>query len=387
MYTYIEGKLLHISDGLLTPLSPSTATIQGTFTNVELSSDIINVFILSGNIISAASNEGTIYNPTYVPPPPQQKKSKRGRKKKVKAKTKRCQNGTFGSMIQFVIKNPNKANKVFKIKAFNKETFQIPGVLDPTFSDVMPALHELAALLELYLGCDPISITNIKPLMRNYICKISSPIYKIDLDRFARFIFNYQKSDTVKSELIEKLRQHPTFRHNNLIQEIAGYIADNHMGINSIQYDLEKYAGIKIKFKRPLHIITKPKDEFKNITVKIYQSGKINIDGGKKIDEIEELYFWLNNVFVNNKDTLLIDCSKSFDAKNKRSLKGSILDEIKSSGINFNQNYDGDEIRKINLDVGSFVDKLPRKVAATRDDDEGEGVASDAESEYNDFAE
>lgn len=370
-HVYTEDKLLYIPDGLLTPLSPSTATIQGTFTNVELSSDIINVFILSGNIISATSNEGTIYNPTYVAPPPQQKKSKRGRKKIVKAKTKRCQNGAFGSMIQFVIKNPNKPGKVFKIKAFNKETFQIPGVLDPSFKDVMPALHELAELLELYLGCDPIIIKNIKPLMRNYICKISSPIYKIDLDRFARFIFNYQKSDAVKTELIEKLRQHSTFRHNNLIQEISDYISPNHMGINSIQYDLEKYAGIKIKFKRPLHIISKSKDEYKNITVKIYQSGKINIDGGKLIDEIEELYFWLNNVFMTNRDHLLIDCSRSFDSTNKRSQKHT----VSIADIELNQNYD-DEIRKINLDVNAFVNKTHRG-----DDD---GAESDVGSEFND---
>src|SRR5690606_12680201 len=127
---------------------------------------------------------------------------------------------------------------------------------------------------------------------------------------FAKFITRYQTSDLSKFEILDKLRQNKTFRYNNLIQEIEKYIPTNRMGIVSIQYDLEKYAGIKIKFRRPLHIISKPTDEFKDITIKIYQSGKINIDGGKEIAEIEELYIWLNDILVKNFDELIIDISQ-----------------------------------------------------------------------------
>ncbi len=83
------------------------------------------------------------------------------------------------------------------------------------------------------------------------------------------------------------------------------------MGINSIQYDTEKYAGIKVKFRRPLHNIRTFKDELKDITIKIYSSGKINIDGGKEIYEIEELYLWLNHILTKNQDLLIIDIVKS----------------------------------------------------------------------------
>jgi len=307
----IQYDLTFVPDGILTPLNPSTATIQGKFTNVELSSDLVQVFDpLTGNIIKAASNDGSILNINYIPPPLEEKKSKRGRKKKEKPKTKRCKNGKFGSMIQFEVRSSYKKNKIYKIKAFNKETFQVPGVLEPGFNDVMPALIELSNFLEKRLGSDRVTVTDIRPLMRNYTCRIANPNYRINLAAFAKFITRYQSSETSKFEILDKLRSSKVFLYNNLIQEIEKYMPINRMGIISIQYDLEKYAGIKIKFRRPLHKIRTPKDELKDITIKIYQSGKINIDGGKEIAEIEELYIWLNEVLVKNFDELIIDISQ-----------------------------------------------------------------------------
>ena len=306
----IEVKLMHIENGILTPLNPSTATIQGIFTNVELSGDMVEIFVLTGNIISAASNDGTVFNANYVMPVVEEKKSKRGRKKKEKPKTKRCKNGKFGSMVQFVVRSVYKRNKVYKIKAFNKETFQVPGVLDPYFGDVMPALYELAKFLEDSLGSEKVVITGIKALMRNYTCRIVNPLYKINLALFAKFIINYQVSEMSKYALLERLRERSAFQHNNLIHEIDKFLPINRMGIVSIQFDLEKYAGIKIKFRRPLHKINGPKDVLKDITIKLYQSGKINIDGGKEIAEIEELYLWLNSIFIKNKEELIIDISQ-----------------------------------------------------------------------------
>jgi hypothetical protein len=307
----IELKLTHIKNGILTPLNPSTATIQGKFTNVELYPDFIHMLAPTGNIISASSNDGTVVNINYKPPPIEEKKSKRGRKKKEKVKTKRCKNGKFGSMVQFEVESAYKLHKIYKIKAFNKETFQVPGVLDPYFGDVMPALFELALFLENTLGSEKVEVTGIKPLMRNYTCRISNNNYRINLAAFSRFITNYQTSEMSKYEILEQLRKRKIFRHNNLIQEIDKFMSLNRMGIVSIQFDLEKYAGIKIKFRRPMHIIQGAKDEDKDITIKIYQSGKINIDGGKEIAEIEELYLWLNSIFMKNMDELIVDVSKA----------------------------------------------------------------------------
>lgn len=310
-YQVIQHNLLNIPNGILTPLNPSTATIQGKFTGVELSSDLIHIFDpLSGNIIRAKSNDGEIFNPLYVEPVVEEKKSKRGRKKKEKPKTKRCRNGAFGSMIQFMIRSIYKKDKKYKIKAFNKETFQVPGVLDPQFNDVMPALYELAVFLERKLGSDKVYVKDIKPLMRNYTCRITNPNYRINLAAFAKFITNYQTSSSSKMEMMDNLQDTIAFKHNNLIQEIYKYMPNNRMGIISIQFDLEKYAGIKIKFRRPLHKIKSPADELKDITIKIYQSGKINIDGGKEIAEIEELYLWLNNILLDNFSRLIIDISQ-----------------------------------------------------------------------------
>lgn len=382
-YQAIEVQLMHINDGVLTPLSPSTATIQGKFTNVELSSDIVDIFVLTGNIISAASNDGTVINANYIPPPVEEKKSKRGRKKKEKPKTKRCKNGKFGSMIQFEVRSIYKRGKVYKIKAFNKETFQVPGVLDPYFGDVMPALCELAEFLEKSLGSEKVCIIDVKPLMRNYICRISNISYKINLANFARFITHYQTSEMSKYDLLDRLRERSTFRHNNLIQEIDRFIPNNHMGIISIQFDLEKYAGIKIKFRRPLHKVINPKDQIKDITIKIYQSGKINIDGGKEIPEIEELYLWLNSIFIKNKEELIIDVSRVMLDTDETHQDDRFRNSVSSDMHSYNilQNNNDDHLIRIN----NTRRQLSTISLNNGDDDD---VSSDeelsSELEYND---
>jgi hypothetical protein len=361
-YQTIQYNLINVPGGLLTPLNPSTATIQGRFTNVDLTSDLVHIFEpLTGNIIRAKSNDGEIVNQNYVPPPIEEKKSKRGRKKKEKQKTKRCKNGAFGSMIQFMVQSLYRKNKVYKIKAFNKETFQVPGVLDPQFNDVIPALNELSLFLEKRLGSEKVFVQEIKPLMRNYTCRITNPNYRINLAAFAKFIARYQTSDLSKYDLLNKLRQNKTFKYNNLIQEIEKFLPVNRMGIVSIQYDLEKYAGIKIKFRRPLHKIRTTKDELKDITIKIYQSGKINIDGGKEVAEIEELYIWLNDILVKNFDELIIDVSQivieNEDLIEQTDFNSQVVEESDMIKINTNEKNNRININRNNFDEEEHFDE------------------------------
>lgn len=362
--TTINMTLLCDVDGLISPLQPSTATIQGRFINVELTPDLVTMFNPTGNIISASSNDGSVVNKNYVAPPVEEKKSKRGRKKKEKVKTARCKEGRFGSMIQFIIRSLYIKGKVYKIKAFNKETFQVPGVLDPHFGDVMPALNELAAFLEKSLGSDKVTVEHIRPLMRNYTCRLINPNYRIDLTAFANFIINYQNSETSKYEILDKLRNRKAFRHNNLIQRVESYLPANRMGISLIQFNLEKYAGIKIKFRRPLHNIMSAKDLIKDITIKVYQSGKINVDGGKVIPEIEELYLWFNYLLKQNFDELIVDITN---------VKLNPADTYRLESVQEIENVM--HVIRINQDSGNFLehDDIEAEVGEEEEDDCGYG--------------
>jgi hypothetical protein len=66
--------------------------------------------------------------------------------------------------------------------------------------------------------------------------------------------------------------------------------------LSHIKYDPEKYPGFLIKVKTPSATDTK-----KKTTIKVFPSGKINIDGANNRDEAEFVYYWLNNLFNEQK--------------------------------------------------------------------------------------
>ena len=63
--------------------------------------------------------------------------------------------------------------------------------------------------------------------------------------------------------------------------------------LSSIQYDKENYPGFLIKITTPTP--TKPE---KKTTIKIFPSGKINIDGARDRETARQIYLWLNNIFT-----------------------------------------------------------------------------------------
>ena len=133
-------------DNMLTDLIHSTTSILGKFKNLFLEEDKILLYKPEGNIVCIESNYGTNKKDGYEPKIV--KKNSKGRKKNVKVyKRKRQGNGSqFNSQVQFSVlpnKSENKENKIYKIKCFRKETFNVPGVLKYDWGDVLPVLEDL----------------------------------------------------------------------------------------------------------------------------------------------------------------------------------------------------------------------------------------------------
>jgi hypothetical protein len=66
--------------------------------------------------------------------------------------------------------------------------------------------------------------------------------------------------------------------------------------LSHIKYDPEKYPGFIIKIKTPI-----PEKKDKRTTIKLFKSGKIDIDGANNRQEAEFIYLWLNALFVDNR--------------------------------------------------------------------------------------
>lgn len=70
--------------------------------------------------------------------------------------------------------------------------------------------------------------------------------------------------------------------------------------ISSVRYNSEKYPGLLLKFKTPIH--SKPD---KKTTVKIFESGKFNIDGANCREEAEKIAKWINNIITEKQNDFI----------------------------------------------------------------------------------
>jgi hypothetical protein len=67
-----------------------------------------------------------------------------------------------------------------------------------------------------------------------------------------------------------------------------------------------------------------PDDRDKKTTVKLLKKGKINFDGGNSEFEIEELYYWLQLIYINN-PSIIVDVEKIKNEYNKEEIEKLLL--------------------------------------------------------------
>lgn len=276
----------------LAPIRASTMTAEFKLEGLELDLEDFLGIPLTGQIVEINSTLGKNINPEFVKPEPVAQK-RRGRKKKVKT-SERCKGGSFGSQIQAVVRSRTIPNKVYKIKCFTTGSCQVPGVLDPYYEDVMPAINELRQFISNIVGGGEFPVVGIRPVMRNYVTCVIDDDFIIELRSFTNFITKY-KGDQTEHKEFEKVLA--SWISPDIARQIMSHVPINRMRISRIQYDPQKYGGVKLGVFRPVHGANNLKESEKILTIKVLQSGKINFDGNRYIWENHCVYEWLNYLF------------------------------------------------------------------------------------------
>lgn len=272
---------------LFTPLIPSTLTCKGYLTNVKFNEfDLIKKLKIpnGGYILKIGCNYGELINtsPDYKEPEAQRRVSNRGRKPKIKQKSTRKIQGSgryFSSQITFTIYNTEN-NKKYKIKLFRNGNFQVPGIKRPDMSDLILPMKILRDYLRIEFNNNNINIDYFISVMRNCKCRLINKDILIRINEL-EYLFKDFKLKNKTSD-------------------------SNNINIAEIQYNCERYFGLIIKFYRPIY-----NHPDKRTTIKILRSGKINLDGGNNTEEIEELYYWLEKFFIDNKTKILYNVNDS----------------------------------------------------------------------------
>ena len=298
-----------LTNPILTTLNPSTLTAKGMLSNISFNEeDIIGMLSepSDGNILKIGCNFGEIINNSsnYTKTLPKMRISNRGRKPKVKPKSKRKLQGSgkyFSSQITFEIFNPAN-NKIYKIKLFRNGKFQVPGVIKPDISDIIYPVKTLQEYIKNEFMHENIKIKFLASVMRNYTSRIIDDNLLVHLNKLEEMFINEKKIEKDNEKIIKLVEDRLGCDISCKIIEYLG-IAYPIM-IAEIQNNCERYFGLIVKFHRPV-----PWKLDKKTTIKFLRSGKVNFDGGNSIEEIMELYYWLQYFYERHKNFILHDMS------------------------------------------------------------------------------
>lgn len=255
-------------------LYPSTLTAQGFLSNVHFEEkDLIYAIEPIGRIKKITCNYGELCNINFKEVVVKKNNTNRGRKPKVKIRNVRKNQGNgkyFNSQITFWVQSLKILTKYYKIKLFRNGTIEIPGGLEPSMEDVNSAVDVVREAMENCLVED-VKVVELYSIMRNYKFETVADDIRINISRL------YQIFITA---------------HQNKCPSVNN--------ITEIKYNIERYPGLIIKFSTPI-----PRNSIKKTTIKMFQSGKVNIDGAISEECAWYYYNWINDFYVMHEDVVV----------------------------------------------------------------------------------
>jgi hypothetical protein len=261
------------------PLYPSTLTAQGFLSNVHFEEkDLIHAVEPLGRIKKITCNYGEVYNTDFKAVVVKKKQTNRGRKPKTKKRNVRKKQGNgryFNSQITFWVQSLKIFTKYYKIKLFRNGTIEVPGGLEPSMNDVNSSVEVIRETMENCLVED-VKVVELYSIMRNYKFKTVDDDIRINIPvLYDIFIVAYQnKCPSV----------------NN---------------VKEIKYNIERYPGLIVKLSTPI-----PRKPKKQTTIKMFQSGKVNIDGAISEECARYYYNWINDFYVTHMNSVIYTPNK-----------------------------------------------------------------------------
>ena len=168
-------------------------------------------------------------------------------------------------------------SKFYHLKLFTNGTIQIPFVCNENIESITYIIEKVIDIIKQFdnvkINNDiEIEISYIKSIMRNYKFNIIDTSIFIDLNKFQKIVLNF-KSYIENGYCMDENDQY-------YIKEIDTSLYDKHhddlnaLVLTLVKHSSERYVGFLLKFKTPIE--SNPK---KLSTIKIFSSGKFNLDG------------------------------------------------------------------------------------------------------------
>jgi hypothetical protein len=181
---------------------------------------------------------------------------------------------------QIEITNTKDADKniggvIYKVKIYRNGTISIPGIKKSDLSDAVPVINIVCNYLS-YELCKNVKPLILKSVTRNYTTEIKYANIRINISEFEKCMMIEKALDN------KKAHDDPT-----------------KMGIVYVGYNRERFFALFIKFERP-DVLRDDKDT----TIKVLESGKVNIDGANSDIDAKYLFALLLQMLDKYKDKI-----------------------------------------------------------------------------------
>ena len=232
------------------------------------------------DVLKIGCNYGECLSNLYLELTKPVKKSNRGRKKKVKKLSNRKIQGNgkyFNSQLTFTIMDKDDDKRFYHLKLFTNGTIQIPFVCNEDIDSITYIIKKVINIVkqfdEVKKDVDAeIEIDYIKSIMRNYKFNIADTSLFIDLNKFRKVILNFksyiENDNNMEEDDEYYIPEIDTSLYDKYNEELTS------LTLTLVKHSSERYVGFLLKFMTPIESNTK-----KQSTVKIFSSGKFNLDG------------------------------------------------------------------------------------------------------------
>ena len=259
---------------LVSCLTPSTLTAQGFLSNVLFHErDLIKTLTITEKIHLISSNYGEIKSIDYKEIKKTKKKTNRGRKQKERIPSKRKIQGNgkhFNSQVTFQVQSLLNQYKYYKCKIYRNGTIEIPGGLFPDMRDIIYVAKIVKDKMSEHMKTD-VKILNLYAIMRNYKFELTDKTTRLNIQKLYKILLD--------------------------LKENKHFLVDN---IYEIKINIERYPGLLVTFSTPI-----PKNLKKKTTIKMFRSGKINIDGVTSTTNADYYYRKMIKILDRYKDLII----------------------------------------------------------------------------------
>lgn len=271
--------------------------------------------VIDDSVLRIGCNYGEFISSAYIRIKSPNPRSNRGRKPYNNKAARRKGIGLrryFNSEITFtMISDENKTSQmltkddaVYHMKLYTNGKIQVPSVRDDDVYIVTPTVLKVIDLVTKYSNVKvdktkPCEIEYIKSIMRNYKFRLTynNIIHDnvlIDIKKF-KLVFllckRHFKSQIMDESNENENEEYPDGVTSELFDQYKEVLTKYPLVL--VKYNIDKYVGLILKFATPS--LDYPD---RNTTVKIFHSGKINVDACNTFEQCEHVKKILLNMLV-----------------------------------------------------------------------------------------